>query len=543
MRPLAMMALLLAVGGPLFIALPLTADAALYDVQARIALQGGVLYRDAFEPNLPGIVWCHIAIRSVLGWSSEALRLVDLAVFCVIAALLGRLVGRLAGVPAAGAWAAAIALWFYLSTSEWCHCQRDTWMLLPALVAFGLRTSQLRRLWESVPGRSLFVWGMIEGLCWGAAFWLKPFVAVPAAVCLVSSAGGARERSSGESRLNGSRHLRWRPLATDWFGVLTGGAAIGAVGVLWLVFSGAWPSFVKTLVEWNPDYFAAGRDRWTWGRADQLARSLSPWIWLHVAAVPLAVRVLWRRHAGTSAEARLLPALYLGWLAQAVLLQHPFDYVHAPAIVLAIATVVGAAARACSATKGSDPFAVHPFPLVPIARPQRGLTPCGAGSSAGLKLLAVAFIAAAIATSPLTTWSTPSSLAASFTQLGSADLRDRLCRTAAVSWRDLAAVADFLRSQKVRNGEVTCWNGHLVHLYRALGIRPSTRYVYLDVLTSLFPGRRGTIEEAMRSSGHRFVVECRQPSSRRSGTLLSEWRSHPIVFRAGPYVVRRTSPN
>ena len=64
------LALLLAVNVPLFLCMPLTDDTTLYDLQARNLMQGGVMYRDIFEPNLPGVVWVHIAIRSLLGTSS-----------------------------------------------------------------------------------------------------------------------------------------------------------------------------------------------------------------------------------------------------------------------------------------------------------------------------------------------------------------------------------------------------------------------------------------------------------------------------------------
>ena len=65
---------------PNFLQLTLTPDAVLYDVQARCLLEGGVLYRDVLEPNLPGIVWVHAVVRSVAGWSAEVLRSFDLCV-------------------------------------------------------------------------------------------------------------------------------------------------------------------------------------------------------------------------------------------------------------------------------------------------------------------------------------------------------------------------------------------------------------------------------------------------------------------------------
>ena len=102
-------------------------------------LSGGVLYRDVFETNLPGIVWIHAAIRTLAGWSSEAMRLVDVAVFGAIVWLLMRLLRRQGASAAVRVATAFACCWCYLSVSEWCHCQRDTWMLLPALAAVSLR--------------------------------------------------------------------------------------------------------------------------------------------------------------------------------------------------------------------------------------------------------------------------------------------------------------------------------------------------------------------------------------------------------------------
>ncbi len=69
--------LILAVGLPLFLCSPLTFDVVQYDLCARKILRGGVMYRDAWDNNLPGVVWVQAAVRASLGWRSEALRLAD----------------------------------------------------------------------------------------------------------------------------------------------------------------------------------------------------------------------------------------------------------------------------------------------------------------------------------------------------------------------------------------------------------------------------------------------------------------------------------
>ena len=72
---------------PIFVQQTLTPDTVLYDLQARCLLNGGVLYRDILEPNLPGIVWIHAIVRSFIGWLSMALLVFDLF---VVLAKIGR---------------------------------------------------------------------------------------------------------------------------------------------------------------------------------------------------------------------------------------------------------------------------------------------------------------------------------------------------------------------------------------------------------------------------------------------------------------------
>src|SRR5205809_7999245 len=78
------LAVLLAVCLPLFLCMPPETDITFYDLSARNILRGGVHYRDAFDTNLPGMVWLHAVVRATLGWSSESLRAVDFAVVAAI---------------------------------------------------------------------------------------------------------------------------------------------------------------------------------------------------------------------------------------------------------------------------------------------------------------------------------------------------------------------------------------------------------------------------------------------------------------------------
>src|SRR3954465_12957366 len=129
---------LLAAGLPLFLRMPLWADVTLYDLAARNVLAGGIHYRDVFDPNPPGLVGVRVAVRSLLGWRPEAIRLFDFGVVSGVILLLLRWLP-----PGRRVWAALLLYLFYLGTSEWCHCQRDVWMLLPALAALRLRQRNL----------------------------------------------------------------------------------------------------------------------------------------------------------------------------------------------------------------------------------------------------------------------------------------------------------------------------------------------------------------------------------------------------------------
>ncbi|HAW29301.1 MAG TPA: hypothetical protein DCY03_14465, partial [Planctomycetaceae bacterium] len=171
---------------PLFIRMPLATDVVFYDLQAETALKGGTLYKDIFETNMPGIIWLHMLIRPLIGMSSDALRIVDLIIFSGSVLLLMCWDRRNQNSVSVMLWIGITLFAFYFSLSEWCHFQRDTLILLPALTALWLRRKQVDRILESqqavseIAQPSVWGWAFLEGLCWATAFWIKPFVAVPA---------------------------------------------------------------------------------------------------------------------------------------------------------------------------------------------------------------------------------------------------------------------------------------------------------------------------------------------------------------------------
>ena len=509
---------------PLLLCMPLTNDTVMYDLQAQNLLRGGVLYRDILEPNFPGVVWLHVAIRALLGWSSVAMRLTDLGILFSSIWLLATYDRRIQHNKSLPVWTSAFLCLFYFSVSEWNHCQRDIWMLLPALGGLHLRRRQVLRATDKPANPlQLAAWGFAEGLVWGIGIWLKPHLAFPALACWLVTI---------------PRLPSWRAVTVDLISLLIGGLAVGAVGVAWLHWSGAWPYFIDTFTNWNPRYYAAGKEHWTGLRFLGMVIRYFPWFFIHLAALPVAalqlVRGLRANHVLREAAApwqaesifsrMLFAALYLGWFGQAILLQHLFDYVYTPTLVLAIG-VLAAESSSLWQTRWRS--------------------------------VGIAFLALAILCSPV--WRV-SRLGCWWTCVARGStpvVRDRLRLLVTPSFGDLEKVAEFLRQQGVQQGELVCFNDSLVHLYPRMQLQPPTRFVYLNALLVYFPDRRQLLHEALARTRQRFVVvdagasgltreqavavgtggPSAPPPALATNTKNTYPWSHPIVFRSGPYVV------
>jgi hypothetical protein len=499
---------------PPFLCMPPWGDVTLYDVAARNVLRGGVHYRDVFDTNLPGMVWAMAAIRATCGWSSEALRVWDLAVVGWAVVLLAGWVRKGGPPAAAGAWFVAAAALFYLFTSEFSHCQRDPWMLLPAALAARLRLRQVHR--GPNGNRRLLGPAVLEGFVWGLAVWMKPHVLIPAAgVWLVSAVVLARIHDLGS-------------IAIDFLGLLIGGILAGLPGVLWLVGTGAWPEFVDVFTRWNPEYTAR-----TWGELPERVGSafayFFPWGNVHFAAIPVALWYLWRvRSSEPGAAARgLLGAFYMAWLGQAVVLQRGLDYARVPDTFLALAVlstgrwaggyVLLVVVLTIGGLRGANPDVLQLWPRCW----REGSTP---------------------------------------------ELRDRLgyytdihCGT---TWTDLDGVTRFLRTvdPPLRDRELNCWHDSTHPLYLMLDLKPATRYMHYG---TVFPIRSQAdrIRREVAGCPQRYVVsdlrrmtyvkvEAYAPGAGGPNSLpawfprsqrdLFPW-NQPIVFRSGRYLVHRVS--
>jgi hypothetical protein len=441
---------------------------------------------------------------------------------------------RLIGTsPVARSWAATLLFFFYFATSEWTHCQRDTWMLLPCLLALDLRRRQVNRLGVGGAGYGAGLWAFLEGMCWGAAVWIKPVVVFPALACWLASAAWL-------GRAGGPRRVA--SVALDLGGLLLGGLTAGGLGCAWLQASGTWPYLVGTLLHDNRGYYADLEQIPVLDRCRQMVTMLCPWGLLYLLTVPAAglalVRGLRSTPAGfadltpeRSLALVLLAAFFTGWFFQTTFVQKHHEYVLAPAILLSLTLAVGS----------NWLFRTGLLRAVPL----------------------LAVVAVALIHHPLLCRDRLALWGRCWAEGASPELKNRLTLMDpqfAADWVNLRRVEDFLRHQGVHDRELVCFNSSSMSLYRELQSLPPIGVPHFDH----FPRTHCSLEplrQELNAAPTRFVVSdlvCLRHPPEAEGSAedpdelsLPSWVPRrwaetypwcePVVFRAGRYRVHRVT--
>lgn len=502
------MILVLLVCLPLFIRLPPFSDIVLYDLWARAILRGQVLYRDLFCNTFPGKIWLHALLRPLIGESGEALRGVE---FLILSANIYLLVfSSLSPLCGQGrkCFTAASLYLFYFGAPDWCHLQPDAWMLLPALAALWMRLGQLERLLAGRNRLGPIMFSVVEGLLWGLAIWIKPFVLVPALGCWLVFVVLAVRSRSGHARL----------IFLDAMMLSLGGLIAGALGLSWLWLTDNWSSFWATMA-WNREYLSESGNPIE--RTLQWPRRLWPWGLIQLLALPAALGNLALAIKKSTLGAplkldlirrALLAAFYLSWFLQANYLQKQHDYQLMPQTLLGLAIVAGVSlprALVWPARFVTAGFLVWAVTIHPLLQPRR-----------------------------LELW------ARCWREGYSAELRDRLCTEhihESTSWVELAGVEEFLRQQEVRDGDVLCYSVSPVPIFADLNLEPPGRFVVVWAYPRLFPSKAGDIAWEVRRGPQRFIVADRWDLGRDAAPSASSvypW-SEEEVFRTERYLVYR----
>lgn len=507
--PWLALAALLVLIVPLFLRMPPTVDVAFYGVCADTLHQGGILDRDVLMLQPPGMAWAVAGVHALVGRSVIALRVVDLLIVAAIVALLVRWQRDRANA----AWLALTLAACYLTTSEWNHAQPDTWMLLPALAALVLRRRNMQEA-NSAP------LALAEGLLWGIACLIKPFVLLPGGLCWLLCLWWAWREPSATPR---------RPLARQGLFVLMGGSLVGLTWMGWLWIDGGWPFYLRKLADWGARYYSVATPLPQ--RFLPILSAFPPWGIAHLVAVPTALWTIVRSSLRTDGFTAMNPepllgGFYLGWLLQANFIQSQNHYHILPSTLLSIAVAAGPLARLAA-----------PLPA------RLGL--------AGALLLAILF-QPALAPGRLALWPV------CWSQPTTPHLWNALALDSQFTpdWEQLARVEAFLREQHVEDRELSCFSMTTTHLYTHLRIKPATRYLFLSLVLYLYPQRRGSVFADVRESPQRFIVtdlgdilltraERDEPgpdATALPAAFPADWRTRypwslPPVFRAGRYVV------
>ena len=493
--PRLLTAVALVLGLPMALRMPPWVDVTLYDNAAQALLHGEIHYQDVFDTNPPGFVWALTAVRALFGTSYEALWVVDLAVVLGVVLLIDRLAKWGGATPAVRWWVFAGVAFFYPFVTEGVHGQRDVWMSLPAMAAIALRVRRTR-LPDANCGWG-FRPGLLEGLVWGVAVWVKPHVMFVAAGAWLLTA----------RRVAGGRG--WRGVAFDFLGNLVGGVLVGLAGLVLLWYTGSLPGFIEVFTVWNTDYVGlVGRELDT--RYDQQLHWFPPWSLFLIPTIPLAVLSVldgvWPTRSTAGVIGRWLPrrlydagaddgvrfaravlgGCYLLWAYQALYFQRGFQYVHVTETFLMLGL-----------------WAAHRWALPALVLGWFALTSTAwvvADASPEFReaLCEVAYCDHErdhyLVRHPLSDpgrmewWTT-----CLRTDLGPKEkgrLRDGIKyvrnHEASIGWEEIEEVSEFLRhiEQPVRDGELICWHDSPHALYLVAGpnrtrVKPGIRFMHV----------------------------------------------------------------
>jgi hypothetical protein len=244
-----------------------------------IDVLGYLPYRDFWDINLPGTYLAHVLLGRLTGYSTGIrLRVTDLlylGALLTVSSVWLRPLGRRV------AWSAAVLFAaIYLGTDYGLLFEREYLALLPIVLA-ALLATRAPRLPDLVRCAAI-------GLLFGVVATMKPHLAVALPVVLVFALLEIRARAP-------SRSPRGSRIVLLVVSALAAAALPPAIAVTWLMRSGVWPWFLKTVrgyypiyayVTTNLDVILPGRER-TLYVIRSLLRCGGHWMWLAPAALGL----------------------------------------------------------------------------------------------------------------------------------------------------------------------------------------------------------------------------------------------------------------
>lgn len=283
---------------------PLGRDQGEFATLGQGLLDGRWPYSDLWNPKPPAVFVVYALFTGIFGPTAWAVRLIDFALFPLLALALYWIGARLHR-PATGLLAVAGMGAFYFTESFWTLTQNDGIVLLPMTLAaaFALKTLDAdRSAW----------WALLSGGMTGLVLWFKyPFALF--ALALIAAQVTNRWRD-------------WPALRRDAVAFLAGITGIVGAGVLLLVMGGAFDAMLESIrvtSAYTRSGFATLFDTAPWRQAliDRWAR------WgLLLPLTLLAMVTLWRRDLPRNPALRVTVAWLLAAIAILLVQAKGYDY-------------------------------------------------------------------------------------------------------------------------------------------------------------------------------------------------------------------------
>lgn len=244
-------------------------DQAIYAMVARVTLEGGMPYRDAFDFKPPGIFLLFTLARALFGPAQWGIRVLEVAGLVGMAAAMVRLSERWWGDRLIGLLAAALAIMVHAQLDFWHTAQPESFGGMLTMVALLAATPPTPGASPRAP-RLLLV-----GVLFGLAGLLKPPLAGGGAVVAVMLAA----RTIGAARPTSQRAASALRIVAL---IGLGGALPIAACLLWFAARGALADLHRVLFVFTPYYTKLGWEGRTvlglswYGFAEWLTRYSGP---------------------------------------------------------------------------------------------------------------------------------------------------------------------------------------------------------------------------------------------------------------------------
>lgn len=287
-------------------------DQGIYAMVARIMLDGGMPYRDAFDFKPPGIFLFFALARALFGPAEWGIRVVEVACLAAMAAAMVRLAERWWGDRRIGLLAAALAITVHAQLDFWHTAQPESFggvLTILALLAITPAGAAASEGEERLSAARLIV----SGALLGTAGLLKPPLAGGGVVLAIALAWPALKelpaaiRERRLSAIGSVARAAVRPGA--W--IALGGALPFAACLAWFAARGALRDLHEVLLVFTPHYTAIG-----WVNSSVLGLG---WYgvaqWLTSYSGPMALGLFCLLAAHPAARERWSAALVTGIIA------------------------------------------------------------------------------------------------------------------------------------------------------------------------------------------------------------------------------------